>query len=78
MIIAFLLGGYLGGLLCVLLTLRNDHDVNVPAIGGAIIWPVSAAIEIVAIAAPIVTAVVGYAKAAVAGVKSLVNKVRGK
>jgi uncharacterized membrane protein len=78
MILAFLLGGYLGGLLCLLLTLRQDKDVNVPAIGGAIIWPVSAAIEIVAIATPVITTVVGYVKAAVTVVTSLVNKLRGK
>lgn len=75
---AFLLGGYLGGLLCVLLTLRQDQDLSVESIGGAIIWPVAAGIEAATIVVPIVKTVVGYVKSAVSWVTSLVNKVRGK
>lgn len=77
-LIAFLLGGYLGGLLCVLLTLRNTNDLSVSAIGEAIIWPVSASIEVTAIVVPIVKTVVGYVKSTVSWITSLVNKMRGK
>jgi hypothetical protein len=77
-LVAFLLGGYLGGLLCILLTLRDTNTLSVSAIGGAIIWPVAATIEVTAIAVPIVKTVVGYVKSTVSWITALVNKVRGK